>query len=480
MLVSVCLLSLRSKGRESEPHHCTSHGCGHIGCAILEPGSDPALHAALESAHALSRNPGGERFYTTNRWNFAPIGEGSEISYSFVPDGTFVPRMFPSDPSNGDTSVLFQRMDELFGDGDVMTDDTGLWKPLFRQAFDTWERATGNTFVEVPDDGESYPAAAGGAGRGDIRISMREIDGVAGLLAYNNFPATGGDLLLDADENWANPFNDFLRLRNIVTHELGHAIGVLHICPAGGDWLMEPFLNLNFDGPQSEDIRGAQSMYGDRFEPNDTPAEPASLITPNPNVSDPQLQLNTAQTYEDLGTLFSSDNDYFEIGVPPGGTISCTITPTGETFSQAPQLETGFCGIPTQTSSLIVHDLAFEILPSGGGAPLITVNDAGIAGPESLTDFVLEDGGLYLIRVFVNSTLRGTENEVQLYDMQVLLSDGGIDGDLSGDGCVNALDIAELLSFWGTADLAADLDGNGDVGALDLAIVLGSWGEGCD
>jgi hypothetical protein len=46
--------------------------------------------------------------------------------------------------------------------------------------------------------------------------------------------------------------------------------------------------------------------------------------------------------------------------------------------------------------------------------------------------------------------------------------------DLSGDGAVNAGDLAIMLNAWGTA--AADLDGNGSTGGADLAILLGAWG----
>jgi hypothetical protein len=51
--------------------------------------------------------------------------------------------------------------------------------------------------------------------------------------------------------------------------------------------------------------------------------------------------------------------------------------------------------------------------------------------------------------------------------------------DLSGDGAVDAADLAILLGGWGACGgCAADLDGDGMVAAADLAILLGSWG-GC-
>jgi hypothetical protein len=51
--------------------------------------------------------------------------------------------------------------------------------------------------------------------------------------------------------------------------------------------------------------------------------------------------------------------------------------------------------------------------------------------------------------------------------------------DLSGDGAVDASDLAMLLGAWGACGACAeDLDGDGMVAAADLAILLGSWG-GC-
>jgi len=53
------------------------------------------------------------------------------------------------------------------------------------------------------------------------------------------------------------------------------------------------------------------------------------------------------------------------------------------------------------------------------------------------------------------------------------------DGDLTGNGVVDAADLAELLGAWGACPIgscAPDLNGDGEVGAEDLALLLGSWG----
>ncbi|MCA9291158.1 MAG: hypothetical protein KDA25_08515, partial [Phycisphaerales bacterium] len=49
-------------------------------------------------------------------------------------------------------------------------------------------------------------------------------------------------------------------------------------------------------------------------------------------------------------------------------------------------------------------------------------------------------------------------------------------GDLTGDGIVNAADLAQLLASWGAcAGCPADLDGDGVVGPSDLAFLLSNW-----
>ena len=52
-------------------------------------------------------------------------------------------------------------------------------------------------------------------------------------------------------------------------------------------------------------------------------------------------------------------------------------------------------------------------------------------------------------------------------------------GDISGNGAVNGVDLAALLSAWGTSgksEFDCDIDDDGTVSATDLAFVLGGWG----
>jgi Dockerin type I domain len=49
------------------------------------------------------------------------------------------------------------------------------------------------------------------------------------------------------------------------------------------------------------------------------------------------------------------------------------------------------------------------------------------------------------------------------------------DPDVNGDGFVNAIDLAFILTYWGTSAPIADLNDDGIVAGADMAIVLNGW-----
>ncbi len=49
--------------------------------------------------------------------------------------------------------------------------------------------------------------------------------------------------------------------------------------------------------------------------------------------------------------------------------------------------------------------------------------------------------------------------------------------DLSGDGVVNGIDLAFVLSNWGTSGGSTDITGDGTVNGADLGIILAAWGN---
>src|SRR5262249_4111143 len=158
------------------------------------------------------------------------------------------------------------------------------------------------------------------------RISMHNIDGANGILAYCQFP-TNGDMVIDSSENW-NTGGTFLFLRNVVMHEHGHGIGFAHVCPANQTKLMEPFISVAYDGPEQDGLRGVAVQYGDIYEPNNSPAQAFDLGTlasgssttlgnvPSPNVANGSVACISN----------SGDNDYFKLTLADPRLVDFTLT----------------------------------------------------------------------------------------------------------------------------------------------------------
>lgn len=149
---------------------------------------------------------------------------------------------------------------------------------VVQAAFSAWSAVADITFVQVADDGAAYNAATTS---GDIRLGGHTFDGPSGTLAHGFYPpangdSAAGDIHFDIEETWVLSLPDAgLDLFNVLTHELGHAIGLDHTAvPAS---LMNPFYTEAFSGPQADDIAGAQFIYG-AAQVNDVPAPASALV----------------------------------------------------------------------------------------------------------------------------------------------------------------------------------------------------------
>ncbi len=130
---------------------------------------------------------------------------------------------------------------------------------VLRASFAAWTEIADIDFVQIRDDGSPVGQGLGA----DIRVAFGEIDGVFGdTLAQAFFPfdrnnPLSGDILVDSDERQF--FTDPTQLLGVVTHEIGHSIGLEHI--TGVRALMNPRINDIFE-PVADDIEGAQIIYG--------------------------------------------------------------------------------------------------------------------------------------------------------------------------------------------------------------------------
>jgi hypothetical protein len=103
-------------------------------------------------------------------------------------------------------------------------------------------------------------------------------------------------------------------------------------------------------------------------------------------------------------------------------------------------------------------------------------------GPVLVQDLIDPDGDEYedATIAFIDDDGRMIVNATRLSDGMLipllLTPDPGVEGDLTGDGTVNVLDLLALLSAWGPcADCTEDLNDDGGVDVMDLLMLLQNW-----
>jgi len=366
------------------------------------PGTDPEYAYAINQ---LIEFPFQIQFQQTGRWTATAVsggglnqGDPTTITYSYVGDGTFVPNLI----GFSGNSNLFAWLNGIYG-------SPGVWQPLFDQVFDRWAELTGTNYQFEPnDDNSNLNGAQGVLGvRGDVRIAAIGLDGNSGTLAYNNFP-NDGDMVLDSADSFYNSIgSNSLRLRNIVAHEHGHGLGMLHVCPSNGTKLMEPFINLSFDGPQLDDILNGHRHYGDPNEPND--------ITPTGIGSFAASDLPTF--FDNISIDDNADVDIYSATMSEPLELTVTVTPDAAIIEQGPQTQS--CASGTDTNYNTRLDLRIQLFSASDPlTPLATEDTTGLGGTETLT-FPIETAGDFFILVDTTST----QNRVQRYAMAVSTND---------------------------------------------------------
>jgi hypothetical protein len=142
------------------------------------------------------------------------------------------------------------------------------------EAFGLWSAYAPLNFRERPDSGPpAVDRQYRPTGYPDIRIGARPVDDGA-VLAYAYFPlftdsnGLAGDIYFNTDSAWAwgigegFPTVDFLE---VMTHEIGHALGVMHIMDL--DAILNPEHGFRFSGLGSgfllaPDIAAVRALYG--------------------------------------------------------------------------------------------------------------------------------------------------------------------------------------------------------------------------
>ncbi|MFN8489015.1 MAG: RICIN domain-containing protein [Caldilineaceae bacterium] len=358
---------------------------------------------------------GGHWNPAVTAYNVGGSGQGQslKLTWSIIPDDTPMPKQILQDTDCN--SELNKRMNIQFA-----SQGAGAWQREIAKVFDEWSAVSGIIFERVQggtdgtgvDDGAPWPSSPGLLGvRGDIRIGGCYMDGVGGVLGVTSVPGAG-DMKLDAPDSFFGGLVSGI-FHSTVAHELGHGLGLGHVCPVDDTKLMEPALN-NQKSPQHDDIRGIQRLYGDPNEKpgarNDTAAQATDLGAPAAGVS--VLQTN-------LGLDANTDQDWFRLTVVANQQLDVSASPVGLTYLSGPQNPDGSCSAGASINSLALQNLGFEIRDANGTTILATANSNGAGLAESLSNVALGAAGTKYIRIFGAGT-----DDVQLYNLQLTLKGG--------------------------------------------------------
>ncbi len=191
--------------------------------------------AVAVAAAVFANPPRSYGYLAQQRWGVTAFGYTYSaglpitLTWSLPPGGTATTGSGAGPAING----LVASLDAAFHVENAAPNLTSRpWFSLFESAMERWSEVSGVRFVYEPnDDGAVVGPSAGVLGvRGDVRIGGRVLSGPGGALALSNFPDSGDILLDTADIAYlTHPANNFLRLRNVVMHEVGHALGLGHV-----------------------------------------------------------------------------------------------------------------------------------------------------------------------------------------------------------------------------------------------------------
>ncbi len=417
-------------------------------------------------------------FVPVNRWTSTATdgltgnnGDPVTLTWGLTPDGTSI-------IGETDSSNLVSFLDGIYGTAPGLISNRP-WFSLVEMSFNRWSELSGITFQYEPEDdraAQGVGAPGGLAVRPDIRIGGVSIDGNSGTLAYANFP-NGGDIVFDTSDGfYNNTTSNSLRIRNVLMHEVGHSIGLGHIESNNANFLLEPSISTTFDGPQYDDIRGIQHLYGDALEKTNNGAGNGTSALATDLGSLTAGQTRSIGTDTGSGTLVlpsetdfvsianQSDIDFYSFQIDEPSVIDLTLTPVGATFNQVVQ------GGSEQTEFVTsqISNLSLTLIDSNGSVVLSSANanPAGIA--ETILGFELATPGEYFVRI------TGGDNAVQFYELDLRASAIApvLLGDYNGDQVVDAADYTlwrDTLGQTGT-NLAADGNGDNLIDAADYDI----------
>ena len=164
-------------------------------------------------------------------------------------------QVFGSSAGTVSYSFATQNYAEQFGNFDSFIIDPD-YQAEITTSLSAWENVADIRFVEEPDSAST-----------DIRFGWREIDGSGGVLGQTTVPSTGklNDVViaLDSSEDWflgGNAPIEQIDFSSVVTHEIGHAIGIDH--SESEQALMAAEYSSSIFTIQPDDINAVEEIYG--------------------------------------------------------------------------------------------------------------------------------------------------------------------------------------------------------------------------
>ncbi|TVQ64298.1 MAG: hypothetical protein EA379_01850 [Phycisphaerales bacterium] len=381
-------------------------------------------HALLPPA-MLGQSPGPRFFTDTVVWTggagFGPSGQAApaNLTFSFPDDGVQW-GLAGIDPATIGPNELNQQLINRFNDVDR-------GREHIRQSIAAWQMNTGLRFREVADDNSPMDTSEVSVPwRGDIRIGGADATG-ATYLGYSAFPSAtgmfavgGGDMYIATNRftllSLGDPSNNFRRFRNLVAHELGHGLGMIHTVPCNQTKLMEPLIHTSTDMLTVDEIRGGARNYGGRFAGNHTLADAHDFgdLAPLPGirrgVSERNLALNGAAGPNNTGSHWY----VFTLSEPD--IINVFVDPAGGIYDNGQQT-TGCNGAVTSVWAFAAGDLALELVDLNTGVSWLA-NNTQAGDPEFIFTGVVPPS-TYALRV--SDVGPNAHQIVQLYDLLIFL-----------------------------------------------------------
>lgn len=216
----------------------------------------------IESVFGTFPSEGGFQPGNLGKWGSTALGSGASVRYSF--GGPGIQHAWRTTQLRTTTNL-----------DNVATAAAINEKDAARNGFRRWNLKADIFFQEVADPGVSStdPAIALAT---DIRI-VAGSDSPNNALGYASFPATidstlhkgrAGDIWINSESAYTSYFNagsnSFGNFHKVVTHEIGHAIGLPHLVVGGNpSQIMEPGGTNNSNGELlSLDTQFARALYG--------------------------------------------------------------------------------------------------------------------------------------------------------------------------------------------------------------------------